>query len=765
VGGSRLATSRGHRATPGRCPVLPGRARGTTGRTSRTAVAALLCAALTATPGEEAHAQAPAIRHSPPPRVEAWQPFALEAVLVGDVSPERVATADVVVATADGGLRSIPLTLSRNSLFGEIPGALVAPPELSYYLRVVDADGMVISAPPGAPESRLFVLAVTGGPDAGLSGARTGSEPAGGSTGTTGPDWVSASVEVLSPLAGEVVVERTPQIAAVFDPPLDEPWDALVVLDGADVTQASSITSGLFVLSPPEPLGNGAHRVTFSAVTATGPVEASWVFFVIERADDGISEDRQPARAPAGDAEPSVDGWGAPGTGWGAPDEAWQVSGRLEAGWVVVAAETTAVESTDIFLPYPEVSRPSVDFYLSGVRGSGTFLITARQDPVYSDDIEWLVSGKAGRFEADVGQIFPSLSRSTLDWAVGQGARVSAKAGRSTTELLGMRVTESDTLAGFGIYSRFAAGGKQSFDWSERLSASVVYLSVFDREGSVPDEQKLSEPLRNSVVAGLVRAGRGALTGEAELARSEASGETEGSGTAFRAKLRFERDWHNRVSIEYVSSEPGFYSAGSYEYDPGEHALELDYSYRPDPRFSSSGWVRAGRSFDSESSLAQDEFELKAYSRAEFSWPLGAGDARTYAVVRYDRVPYETYNYRYAYGAIGGTWSRGGTRLSASVSRSIAHSPDEASTWSAYGDLRRELIRNRWTARAAARWSAGAGSDRTDYTRVHYTLETRWDFGRADLTVEYWLIDREDRADPLQSYAEHVIRVSIGQDL
>ncbi|MFH1864642.1 MAG: hypothetical protein ABIK85_02040 [Candidatus Eisenbacteria bacterium] len=684
---------------------------------------------------------------------------------MGDVSPERVATADVVVATADGGLRSIPLTLSRNSLFGEIPGALVAPPELSYYLRVVDADGMVISAPPGAPESRLFVLAVTGGPDAGLSGARTGSEPADGSTGTTGPDWVSASVEVLSPLAGEVVVERTPQIAAVFDPPLDEPWDALVVLDGADVTQASSITSGLFVLSSPEPLANGAHRVTFSAVTATGPVEASWVFFVIERADDGISEDQQPARAPAGAAEPSVDVWGAPGTGWGAPDEAWQVSGRLEAGWAVVAAETTAVESTDVFLPYPEVSRPSVDFYLSGVRGSGTFLITARQDPVYSDDIEWLVSGKAGRFEADVGQIFPSLSRSTLDWAVGQGARVSARAGRSTTELLGMRVTESDTLAGFGIYSRFAAGGKQSFDWSERLSASIVYLSVFDREGSVPDEQKLSEPLRNSVVAGLVRAARGALTGEAELARSEASGETEGSGTAFRAKLRFERDWHNRVSIEYVSSEPGFYSAGSYEYDPGEHALELDYSYRPNARFSSSGWVRTGRSFDSESSLAQDEFEFKAYSRAELSWPLGAGDARTYAVVRYDRVPYETYDYRYAYGAIGGTWSRGGTRLSGSVSRSIAHSPDETSTWSAYGDLRRELIRNRWTARAGARWSAGAGGDRTDYTRVHYTLETRWDFGRADLKAEYWLIDREDRADPLQSYAEHVVRVSIGQDL
>ncbi len=684
---------------------------------------------------------------------------------MGDVSPERVATADVVVAAADGGLHVVPLTLSRNSLFGEVPGALVSPPELSYYLRVVDVDGTVVTAPPGAPENGSFVVAVAEGADAGPSGARAGQRPAGGSTGTAGPDWTASSVEVLSPLAGELVTERTPQIAAVFDPPLDEPWDALVVLDGADVTRASSVTSELLVLSPPDPLANGAHRVTFSAVTATGQVDASWVFFVLERTDEGVYGDRPSTLLRAGSVETPADRRGAPAGFRGASEEAWKVSGRLEAGWAVVVAETTAVESVDVFLPYPEISRPSVDLYLSGVRGDGSFLITARQDPVYSDDLEWLISARAGRIEAEAGQIFPSLSRSTLDWSVGQGAMMSARVGRSTTELVGMRVTESDTLAGFGIYSRFAAGGKQSFDWSERLSASVVYLSVFDREGSVPDEQMLSDPLRNSVAAGLVRAGLGPLTGEAELARSSSTGETEGRGTAFRAGLRFERDWHNRVSIEYVSSEPGFYSAGSYEHDPGEHALELDYSYRPGPRFSSSGWVRAGRSFDSGSTLARDELQFKAYSRAEFGWPLHTGDVRTYAVVRYDRVPYETYDYVYAYGAIGGTWAQSGTRLSGSVSRSSARSPDETSTWSAYGDLKRELIRNRWTARAAARWSAGAGGGGTDYTRVHYTLETRWDFGRTDLNAEYRLIDREDRANPLQSYTEHVIRVSIGRDL
>jgi hypothetical protein len=409
----------------------------------------------------------------------------------------------------------------------------------------------------------------------------------------------------------------------------------------------------------------------------------------------------------------------------------------MEAGWVMVEAETPAVDSVDVFLPYAEVFRPSFDFYASGVRGTGTFLITARFDPVYSDELDWLVSGGTEKLKVEAGDVFPSLSPTTLNWAVGQGARLSASAGRSTTELVGMRMSEADTLAGFGMYSRFAAGGKQSFDWNERLSASVIYLSVFDREESVTDEQQITEPLRNNVVAGLLRTSSGGLNAELELARSDAVGEVQGRGTAFRAKLELERDWRNRVSLEYVSSEPDYYSAGTYEYEPGEHTLALDYSYRPNERFSSSGWVRTGRSFDSRSYLAENEYEFKIYSRAELTWAVNEGSARTYVVARYDRSPRVTYDYSYAY------------------------SPDETDTWSASGDIKHELLQNRWTARVAARWTAGSGAE-TDYTRSHYTFETRWDFGPVDLEVEYWLIDREDRADPSRSYTEHVVTLDVG---
>jgi len=307
-------------------------------------------------------------------------------------------------------------------------------------------------------------------------------------------------------------------------------------------------------------------------------------------------------------------------------------------------------------------------------------------------------------------------------------------------------------------------GAKESFDWSDRLSTSVVYLSVFDREDSVPEAQKLSEPLRNSVVAGVVRTSRGGLMAEVEAARSVVSGEEDGRGMAFRAEIALERDWHNRVSLEYASSEPDFHSAGSYEYDPGEHSLELNYSVSPGSTFSSSGWVRTVRTFDSGASLSADEFEFKAYSRAEVTWPSGKDAVRAYVIARYDRVPYDTHDYRYVYGALGGTWRRGGTRVAGNVSWSATHSPGEARAWSAYGDLRHEILEDRWTARIATRWTTGTG-DEADYTRAHHTVETRWDFGRVDVTAEYWLIDREDSFDPTGSYTEHVFRAGVGRDL
>jgi hypothetical protein len=682
--------------------------------------------------GAAANADPPRLLHSPASGAAAWQPVGIEARLAGDVAHEAIATLDVVVVAPDGGLHSVPLALSRDAAFGEIPGALVAPPALSYYLRLVDTDGTVVTLPPGAPEGGVFRIAVAEERDQSAAEAAA-------------PIWAAGSVEILSPAPGEVIEEGGPVIAGLIDPPLEEPWEALVVLDGSDVTSAAEVAPGFFVLSIADSLAKGPHRITFSAVGAAGPVEASWVFFVGEKT--AVPGDWLAAERLAVSPEPA---------------DAWQVVGRLEVGWAAVVAETTAVESLDVFLPYDEVSRPILDLYASGTAGSRSFLIMAQYNPVYDDDLDWSASLRTRRFDAEAGSIFPSLSRATLDWAAGLGARAAARLGWSTTDVVAIRMSEADTLAGFGIYSRFAIGAKETVEWKEGVSASVVYVSVFDREDSVPEEQRLTDPLRNEVVSGLVSARRGRIDGELELARSSAVGEIEGSGTAFRARVAFERDLDNRVSLEYGSSEPEYYSAGSFEFEPGESAVQIEYAYRPSENLKTSGWARVGRTTGSEFTVAEDEAELKTYARADLSWRLMRGDARAYVVGRYDRTPYQSYDYEYTYAALGGTWRGARTRALGSVSWSRSESPEATDTWAVAADLRHEIIAGRWTARAAGRWTVGSG-DETDYARSHYTLESRWTLGEIDLTAEYWRIERDDRVDAVQTYTEHVAVLSAGR--
>jgi hypothetical protein len=681
---------------------------------------------------------------------------------LGDAYAEAVLAADAVVESVGGSERVVPLTRSRNAVFGDIPGTLVAGPVLTYYLRVTLTDGSVVTFPSGAPES-TFIVRVIGLDD---REAREGPDVPTASAGSEAEQFrVTPSVDILSPLPGEVAETETPHIAALFDPAMKQPWEAVVLLDGEDLTDVSTITSELLVLAPTEPLSRGMHRMTFSAVTPLGAVEASWVFFVLEKTE--VEEATWPAdgaglrySAPVLPAGEDTGGWR------GALEDDWFVSGRLEAGWAAVAAETTDVDTTDVFLPYQEVSGSLIDVHVSAARGDVVFLLTARRDPVYSRSLEWFASANNERLELEVGQLFPSLSQYTLDWAVGHGARASARLGRSTTEILGMRTSEVDTVEGFGFYSRFAAGGRQTFDWTKSLSTSLIYLSIFDREESLSEEQRLTDPLSNEMVAGQIHAVRGPLTWEAEFAGSRARGETEGRGTAFRAMARFERDWRNWVSLEYAASEPGFYSAGSYLREPGEHVVQIDYAYSPTDRLSSSGWMSLGRSLDSDSALAEDALELKIYARVQTTWSSLNGDAETYAIVRYDHAPYESYDYSYTYAVTGGAWRRRGTQLAASVSWSRASSPSETDTWSASGTLRRDLIEDRWSARAGATWTTASGDGAAvDYSRLRLSVDTNVRVGSMDTTAEYWMIERDDRADPVQSYTEHVFRISLGRDL
>ena len=189
------------------------------------------------------------IQHSSPPRGTAWHPLGIEAALTGDAPPERVAALDAVVVTPDGDLHTVPLALSRNAAFGEIPAALVAPPTVSYYIRLIDADGTVVTVPPGAPESGMFRVPITPSP------AETVEAEAGG---------ISASVEILAPPPGAITKTSRPQIAGLIDPPLEDPWEALLLLDGNDRTGAAELGPGFFVL----PVADSLILIATSSVVA-----------------------------------------------------------------------------------------------------------------------------------------------------------------------------------------------------------------------------------------------------------------------------------------------------------------------------------------------------------------------------------------------------------------------------------------------------------------------------------------------------------------
>jgi len=394
-------------------------------------------------PGPAAGAGTGRMVHAPPSTVTAFAPLGIEMAMATDVSPVEIAAADVVIVLADGTHEEIPLFFSADLLFGEIPGALVTPPQLSYYLRVVHSDGLVETAPPGAPASGTFRIPV--------SGSRT-----------------EGSIEIVSPPAGETTGDTRANIAALFVPPLTDPWDALVLLDGRDVTAAATITSDLVVLVPEDPLSTGRHRVTISALTEAGAAERSWDFSV------GDTEDTMTDGTPVGPIE--EDG----------PTDPWQVIGRIEAGWTSVTADTTSADSLDVALPYNEVSDPTIDLYVSGFRSDASYLMTAQYDPVYSDEFAWQMGLALGAFDFEAGHIYPSISGTTLDWAAGLGASAAATTGRGHAELVALQLSESDTLDGYGLYSRYALGGSAGFDWGDRIGLSLAHVSMFDIEGSVP---------------------------------------------------------------------------------------------------------------------------------------------------------------------------------------------------------------------------------------------------------------------------------------
>jgi hypothetical protein len=644
--------------------------------------------------------------HVPPVEVPPGEPVMLTAGLSSDVAAR--ALEGLLVVDPSGRAATFPMQLAGDRLVGEIPAEFVAASAIEYRLVVVLADGEELSAPPG--EGTAFRVPVTSG--AALSGG----------------------VEIVSPLPGAVVeFEERLELAGVFDPPLDAPWEALVLLDGIDVTDRVLVTPDLFVSEPLDAPGPGVHTVTVSVLTPTGRAEGAASFVVP----------------------------GTAGEGPGAVLERFALHGRLEIGWAAAFAETTAAESLDVYLPYEETSMPSMSYYASGGTGVLSVVTWAAFDPVYDDRVTGAIRVDGERMSFEVGDVFPELTESSMQWTAGVGGHFAARLGLTETKVVALRLSEADTVAGFGWYSRFAVGASERVTLGNATDVTLAYVRSFDREESVPEENRIDDPLANDVAAALVRHVRGGMRAEAEVAWSTSSGFVEEEGLAIRAELAYERDYRNRVALTYSRNDTGYYAAASIATEPGTEGLEAEFAWEGPAAVRWSGSVGAFRTQGSSSGVDADAAEWRAALRVDDDRDVAGGRVSTYALFRYDEVPYESAPYRQLYGAAGATYraSRWSASLRGSFSRT--DTPDVRYHPGLSLDVRGDLVPGSWSARAAVRWSGDRGDDE-DADRVTTDLESQWTVGEVDLTVEWQRVDRDDRVEQEQGYTENVLRGTVG---
>ncbi len=695
-----------------------------------------------------------ALHHTPEQVVAAWTSIYVEWTVSGGLSLDQISTADLVIVSLPAGgsddssdgarvERTIPLVPVRGGLQGEIPAEFVRSPTVEYFLRILDAEGVESTFPSGAPELGLYRTAVF--------------DLSAGSDRLPPDSSIDSTVEILSPLPGEVVHTATPEIAGLIDPPLEAPWEAFFVLDGQDLTPSLETEKHLFVVTLPDSLERGIHTATFVTLTPSRSVEATWAFFVHERSDAATdSESRWPEKT-----DLDFGNWLHEGP--------LELHGRVEFGWAVVAAETTAVESLDVYLPYEETSKPSFDFYAAGGGGGISILAMAQFDPVYDECTHWLVSAEGRRYRLEAGEVFPEFTSTTLEWTSGLGVQGELKHESGHTRVVAMRMSEADTIGGLGIYSRFALGALERLEWGEHSSFTLSYLHAYDREGSIEEELHLVEPLRNHVLASVARVEfrhEGAV--EVELGRSETSGDildgdSSVGGSAVRAELGWVRDHSNRATLRYVQSGSDFYSAGSLGYDPGERGLELECARSVGDGVKLSGSGGIFRTNDPDRGIALDRSTVRFYGRADMAKDMGEGSIRGYGIVRYDLIPYDAYDYRYSYAAGGATYRISRATATLSLSWSRTDSDGRSHTVGAGGDVRLTVIPGRLSVRGSARWTAGEHDDGDmDYERVSYALVTKWTGVERDVRVEYRYLSKQDMATPDQSYGEHVLRLGVG---
>lgn len=645
----------------------------------------------------------------------------------------------------------VALRVDRGAFRAVVPGDAIAPPAIEYYVAARDAGGIESTFPVEAPREhplRVPVEAPRTSADSAASGAA--GAPPGARVAPAG------SIIVLSPTDGEITGSPTPDIAVLFDPPLDDAARATLLLDGVDVSAACERTVDYLLFTPKAPLATGAHDASIVAFPDSGaPVALSWRFHVLEARD--VAAAREPSRA----SETSL-------------------YGRWEAGWAFVRADGDP--DPDI-LPYDETSDASFYASIDAARGANALHADASRDPIYDDEIRASARFDRPGLRVEAGDIYPYLSELSVAWQSGKGAFAATELGRSSLSLFGMRTLESDVFEGFGTYSQFLYGAESAVRAGGARFA-LAFLYGHDREGSIPDSARFTNPQANRVVAfGVSRRFGRRVEIAAEAAHAATSEEETETANAARIVAKIGEPGKNELKLELHDAARGFLSIGSPTIDSGERGAVIDANGRLPARFRANVKAEIYTDRDIFQPLEEGSPILQLTGRLDREFARRGATLSAYLFGRFYRVPFEEIPYENRYATLGLFAQRGRGSASASFTRSRTESAvydttlfsddgtadDDAAVsgsereWTANGTIACSGIFGWLTPRAGLRWTHTDPALDPSEDRWTANAEASVTIRRTTLSTEYQRIDDSSDGDGGDDFVEHLVTVTVGR--
>jgi len=193
--------------------------------------------------------------------------------------------------------------------------------------------------------------------------------------------------EVLYPEAGAIIEERRPEITASFIDSVEPDDEIQIRLDGKDITQECEITEYFFTYIPSEDLSVGIHSVTLLNLNKFG-MAGTWYFLV--KGKKPIFED---------------------------------FAGVMSLTWQYADSD-----SESAYMLYNKGSSFGILGQLGGKIFGKQIDGWINRSALYGSDVTDFGLGFYGdKFTINAGDIFPSLSKLTLDGIPAVGAEISIK--------------------------------------------------------------------------------------------------------------------------------------------------------------------------------------------------------------------------------------------------------------------------------------------------------------------------------------------------